>query len=303
MGNLEVIHPHAHLHAPLGVAGEEVTGGNVDTAGFGIAKAVDAGVLQIPSHQAADVNVFGFAGHACAHAANAPHDHIHPHPGTAGLADLGNDLRVIDGVVFQNHGSGFSLPGQLDLFVHFGQQHRFEPQRRHQHGVRFGGQALYRHVVEHGAGLLANVLPGGDKGKVGVQLAGLFVIVTGADLGNVAVFAAHPAGDEGQLGMDLVVVKTVEHGTARVLQLLGPVNVVLLVKAGAQLHHGHHFLAVLSGSNEGLHDLGVGCHAVQRHFDGYHVRIRAGTQQHPDKGADALVGIGQQHIMAAGLLI
>ena len=103
--------------------------------------------------------------------------------------------------------------------------------------------------------------------------------------------------------MDLVIVKAVEHGAARILQLLGPVNVVLLVKAGAQLHHGHHFLAVLSGGNEGLHDLGVRRHTVQRHFDGHHVGIRAGAQQHPDEGADALVGIGQQHIVAAGLLI
>ena len=67
--------------------------------------------------------------------------------------------------------------------------------------------------------------------------------------------------------MDLVIVKAVEHGAARILQLLGPVDVVLLVKAGAQLDHGHDLLAVFGGGDQGVDDLGIAGHTVEGHLD------------------------------------
>ena len=140
-----------------------------------------------------------------------------------------------DGVVFQDDGRGLALHGQRDLAVHFLEQHGLEAQRCDQHRVCFARQALQGHVVKDGAGLLADLLPGRDEGQVGVQLACLFIIVAGADLRQVLILAVDAAGDKGQLGMDLVIVEAVEHSAARVLELLGPVDVILLVKAGAQL--------------------------------------------------------------------
>ena len=63
--------------------------------------------------------------------------------------------------------------------------------------------------------------------------------------------------------MHLVIIKAIENGTASLFQLLGPVDVVLLVKAGTQLHQSHHFLAVFGGFDQGLHDLGFPRHPVK----------------------------------------
>ena len=101
--------------------------------------------------------------------------------------------------------------------------------------------------------------------------------------------------------MDLVIVKAVEYRAAGILQLFGPVDVVLLVKAGAQLDHGHDFLAVFCSGNQRIDDLRVAGHAVQRHFNGNDVRVRRSAQQHADERADALVWVGQQHIVLADL--
>ncbi len=64
--------------------------------------------------------------------------------------------------------------GAVNLAVHLFQQNALEAQRRYQHGIGLTGQALQSHIVEHCAGFLADFLPGGDEGKVSVQLAGSF---------------------------------------------------------------------------------------------------------------------------------
>ena len=115
------------------------------------------------------------------------------------------------------------------------------------------------------------------------------------------VLAVHPAGDQRQLGMDLVIVEAVHHRAARILQLLGPVDVVLLVKAGAQFHHGHDLFAVFRRIDQRADDLGVAGHAVQRHLDGNDVGIRARAQQHTNERADALVRVSQENVVLAYL--
>src|SRR5699024_8291107 len=94
-GNVRVADAHAHLDAALGVSGQKVAGGNVDAHVRAGAEAVNAGVLQVAAHQAADVDVPGPARHTGPHAADAADDHIHPHAGAAGLAELGDDPRVV----------------------------------------------------------------------------------------------------------------------------------------------------------------------------------------------------------------
>ena len=104
-------------------------------------------------------------------------------------------------------------------------------------------------------------------------------------------------GDEGQLGVHLVVVEAVDDGASRFLEVLRPVDVVLLIKAGAQLHQRHDLLAVFGGLHEGLHDLGLPGHPVEGHLDGDDVGVLRGLFEHRNEGADGLVRIAQQHIM------
>ena len=297
-----VLDPDAHLHPALGVAGEEIAGCDIDAGLPPVKEAVDPGVLQIAAHDAADVQVLGLAGDAGPHAADAADDHVDAGAGAAGLLQLEDDVAVADGVVFQDHGGGAAQAGGLDHPVHLVQQDALEAQGGHQHLVGLLGQLLDRQILEHAGGLLADVRVGGDEGQVGVQLAGLFVVVAGADLGDIGVALGVFPGDEGQLGVDLVVVETVDHGAAGFLQLLGPVDVVLLVKAGPQLHQGHHLFAVFGGVHQGLDDLGFPCQAVEGHLDGDDVGVAGGLFQHQDKGPDGLVGIIQQDVVLFDLL-
>ena len=292
-----ILHPHTDLHAALCIAGEEIAGSNVDTGVGTVEEAVNATMLKIPSHQTADVQVLGLAGHLCAHAADAAHDHIDAHPGAAGFLQFEDDIPIADGVVFQDHGSRTTHAGGSDDVIHLVQQHALEAQRGYQHLVAFFGELLHSQIAEHLGGFLADALVCGDEGIIRIQFAGFFVVVAGADLGDVGVALCALAGDEGQLGVHLVVLETVNHSTAGAFQLLGPVDVVLLVKAGAQLHQRYHFLAVFSSLHQRLHDLGLPRHAVEGHLDGDDVRVLRSLFEHGDKGTDGLVRVAEQHIM------
>ena len=262
-----------------------------------IEEAVNAAMLQISPHQTADVQVLGLAGHLCAHTADAAHDHINAHPGTAGFLQFEDDVPVADRIVFQDHGSRTSHAGGSDNVIHLVQQHALEAQRSHQHLVAFLGKLLHGQIAEHLGGFLADALVCGDEGIIGIQLAGFFVVVAGTDLGDVGVALCTLAGDEGQFGVHLVVLEAVDDSTAGAFQLLGPVDVILLVKAGAQLHQCYHFLAVFGGFHQRLHDLGLPRHAVEGHLDGDDVRVLCGFFEHGDKGADGLVRVAEQHVM------
>ena len=81
----------------------------------------------------------------------------------------------------------------------------------------------------------------------------------GDTLGSAAALCQ---ADEEQLAVHLVAGQAVDHMAAGLLQPLGPVDVVFLVEAGAQLHHAGDGLAPLGRVDERLHDLGVGGHPV-----------------------------------------
>ena len=97
--------------------------------------------------------------------------------------------------------------------------------------------------------------------------------------------------------MHLVIIKAIEDSTASLFQLLGPVDVVLLVKAGTQLYQSHHFLAVFGGFDQGLHDLGFPRHPVKGHLNGDDLRIPRSLFQHRDEGTDGLIRITEQDIV------
>ena len=116
------------------------------------------------------------------------------------------------------------------------------------------------------------------------MLGGLFVEVACADVGYAAYLAVLAPGDQAELGVYLVVLKAVEHRAARVLKALGPVDVVELVKAGAQLDYRCHVLAVLGGLAEVVHELCLAGQAVDGYLDGYDRRVVRGLAQQPEKG-------------------
>ena len=107
-------------------------------------------------------------------------------------------------------------------------------------------------------------------------------------------------GDEADLGVDLEALKAVDDAAARRFQTLRPVDVVLLVKAGAQLDEYQHFLAVFRREAEGVDQFGFLGQAVDGDLDGGDAGIVGGAAHEAQKRLHALVGVGQKHVPPAG---
>ena len=88
------------------------------------------------------------------------------------------------------------------------------------------------------------------------------------------------SGDQAQLGVHLVLPESVENVTAGILQAMGHLDVVGLVKAGAQFHQNYDFLAVFSGLYQCIDNLAALCHPVKGHLDGNHRLILCSLLQH-----------------------
>ncbi len=101
--------------------------------------------------------------------------------------------------------------------------------------------------------------------------------------------------------MDLIGVEAIKDAAPRLLQLLGPVDVVLFVKPGPQLDHDRNILAILCGVAQVLHQLGPFGQTVDGDFDGDNRWVVRRLPKQMEKGLHRLIGIGQQHVMAQDL--
>ena len=87
--------------------------------------------------------------------------------------------------------------------------------------------------------------------------------------------------------------------TARLLQLFGPVDVVLLVKTRLQLHQHRHLLTVVRRLGQRRHNGRVAADAVQRLLDGQHLRVAGCAAHKPHHRIEALVGMVQENVSFA----
>ena len=155
--------------------------------------------------------------------------------------------------------------------------------------------------AEHGVRLAADVLVRRHQREIGVQAGGLLVVVARADLRDVLGLAVHAPRDQAELGVHLVAVQAVDDVAPGLLQPARPFDVVLLVKAGLELHEHEHVLAVLGGFDERLDDLALARDAVERHLDGNDGVIVRRLVQHIDERLHALIRIGEQLVALADL--
>ena len=80
---------------------------------------------------------------------------------------------------------------------------------------------------------------------------------------------------------------------ARFLQLARPANVRCFVKARTQLNQGGHLLSGIGRFDQGLHDGRVAAGAVERNFDGEHLRIGRGGFDEVDDRIEAFIRMVQ----------
>ena len=173
-----------------------------------------------------------------------PHVHHHLHSGLGGLGQLVDELPVGDGVQLQEEiplvPLGDLPVDELDATV---------PQLigGDQQPLVCSIQVGCGQVLKQGGGVRPQLRPGGHQAQVGVLPGGLFVVVARPHLGDVLEPPPLPPGDQADLGVDLDVLRAVEDGASRLLHPLGPLDVVLLVKAGPQFHQDGDFLSIFGG--------------------------------------------------------
>ena len=262
-----VEHGVGNLHAALGVSCHHVGAGEVDRVGLG-AKGVDAGMLEEAAHNLAHHKAVGLAGDIGADAADAAHDHEDAHAGLAGLGNLVNHVAVGEGVHFEEYLRGLVGAGALDLAVEAAHHERLEARRRHAQQLVGAAEVAQREVAEEGVAVGADGGVGRHEHEVRVELGGLLVEVARAKTGDAADASVVVVGDLADLRVALEALGAVDHGAAGVLKALGPGDVVLLVKAGAELHEDGDVLACLRGRNEALAEVAALGNAVERDLDG-----------------------------------
>ena len=106
-----------------------------------------------------------------------------------------------------------------------------------------------------------------------------------------------PPRDHAQLAVYLVVGQAVDHPAACVLQHLGIVDIVLLVKAGAQLQQAEHVLAAVGGIGQSRRDSAAAGHPVERNLEGQDLRIVRRLVDQVHKAQHALEGVAQQQVI------
>ena len=128
---------------------------------------------------------------------------------------------------------------------------RLEACRRHAQQLVGAAEISQREVAEERVAVRANGGVGRHEHEVRVELGGLLVEVARSQAGDAADAGVVMVGNLADLRVALEALGAVDYGAAGILQALCPGDVVLLVKAGAQLHEDGDVLACLGGGYDG----------------------------------------------------
>ena len=90
------------------------------------------------------------------------------------------------------------------------------------------------------------------------------------------------------------ILECVDDGAARLLEALGPLDIVLLVKARTELHEHRDLFAVLGRVDERLAKTALLCHAVERDLHRDAVVIKGRLVHEVEQRVHGLVGVEEQ---------
>ena len=259
-------------------------------------------MLQEASHDGADVHAVGLALDARQQARDAADDHLHLHAGAAGLGNLVDDLAVGERVELEEHAGGLACLRTLDLAVETAQDEGLKARGRHAQVAVIALEVAQREVAEEQVCILADAGMCGHKHEVRVELGSLLVKVAGAQERETRERHALAIGDLADLGVALKAFGTIDDGTARLFQTFSPLDVVLLVKAGAQLHEDGDFLAVLRRVDQALAQAALLGYAVERDADGDAILVKGRLMHKVQQWRHGLIGVHEEFIALEHLL-
>ena len=174
-------------------------------------------MLQKASDDAGDMDVIRLARYARQNAADAADDELDLHARAGRLRQLVNDFALGDGIGLD---ADIAALSQRNLPVDILKQHFFDAKRRYAELLICAVQLVDEHIAEKRSRVLADRLVGRHKAEICIHGVGLFVIVAGADLREVAGFVTIAKRDEADLAVALEALRTVDHLASGLLQHL-----------------------------------------------------------------------------------
>ena len=142
---------------------------------------------------------------------------------------------------------------------------------------------------------------GGHEHKVAVELGRLLVKVAGAQQRQARKRHALAIGELADLGVALKALRAVDDGAAGLFQALGPLDVVLLVEAGAELHKHRDLFAVLGGVDERLAQAALLSHTVERDTQRDALGVVGRLVNQVQERIHGLIGVKEQLVVLQNL--
>ena len=174
--------------------------------------------------------------------------------------------------------------------------------RGHEQPVVVGVHRVAGQDVEEVRNVLADLVVAREKAEILVEARGLGVVVARPEVAVAAQPVAVVADNERELAVRLEPDQAVDDVDAGLLELLAPVDVVLLIEAGLDLHQGQHLLAVAGSLDECLHDGGVPARPVERLLDREDMRVRCRLlEEELHARGERVVGVVHQDVLLAHL--
>ena len=129
------------------------------------------------------------------------------------------------------------------------------------------------------------------RDRVRIELGSLFVIVARAELRDELQAIGAATSDGAYLAMHFVVAEAVDDIASRLLETLGPFDIVAFVEAGAKLEKRRDVLAVFGRRDQRFRQTRLARKTVERNFDRNDIGIGRRLLQQVHKRVHAFIRI------------
>ena len=255
-------------------------------------------MLQEPVDHRHHADVLGEARHFGPETAGTPDNEVHLHAGLAGLVELLDHGRIHQSVHLEAEIGGSPLPGVADLPLDALPQPGAQAQGAHNQAVVASRPGVAREEVKKGGQVLSDLGAGGQDAQVGVEAAGLLIVIASTEVAVALEARRFLAQHEAGLAVGLEAGEAIDDVDASLLQATRPGDVGLLVEAGPQLDDGRDLLAPLRRQFQGRRNGAALRHAVQGHLDGEDFGILGSlTHEAHDRLIEALVRVVEKDVL------
>ena len=289
----------SQLDPPVKIARHPIRAGKKNPWLPGIFEIKDPAVLEKPANDADDADVVAETWNLRTQATNPAHDQIDGHICAGCFIELLNDLLVHQRVHLRNDAGRLACQRVVALPLDQFDEPTVHVERRdHQFfQSRITGEAGKR--IENGRHFFAQLRFTGEQTEIGVNARGPRVIISRAEMDVTPELVGVTPNDQQRLAMRLETYHTIDHVRADFFQASRPLNVACLIKTRAQLDNRGNLFSCVSRVDERLHNGRIPACAVQRHFNGKHLRIFCRRLDQLDDFIETVIRMMQQHVLTS----